>query len=222
MKIISSRYLLIFLIFIGFQLVDGNISRLVAQNTLSPNQDFRSFFETGRTRSEDVRLFQRPPDGIIPVRETLNSWQFVIFEEGNVSFWIPPGILIQEKIELETPVGLVNFRTLASSRENRRYMAAYADALTEEQIKNSQVLFKTIKGKVTSDDKFKLTQERSVSLDKYPGQEFTLKTKTETIVMRIYLVNNRVYALGVRYANSEPQPRETRAFLNALQLLNTK
>lgn len=191
----------------------------VAQVSSSPNQDLRSFFETGRLRSEDRLLFQKPPTGVIPVREQSQSWQFVIFKPGNCSFWMPPGVLTQEAVTLDTSLGQLGFRTLASNTDDRRYVAAYSDALREEQVQNPQVLLAAIRDRAAPPTQFKLIEERAVTLDSHPGRELRFEDEEEAIVMRAYLVGNRVYALGVRYPKAKPEPRATRAFLNALQLL---
>jgi hypothetical protein len=192
----------------------------VAQQSIPPSRDFSSFFETGRLRSQDRILFQKPPDGVIPVRENSKSWQFVIFKAGGCSFWMPPGVLTEEKVVLETTVGQLSFRTLASNSEGGRYVVGYAESLTDEQVKNPQVLLEAIANKAAPSDEFKLSQKRSVTIDSYPGQELSFESAGESITIRVYLVGQRVYALGVRNPKDNPEPRKTRAFLNALQLLS--
>lgn len=186
----------------------------------SINQEIRSFFETGRLRSEDRILLQNPPNDVIPVQQESRSWQFIIFREGGFSFWMPPGVLSEEKVSIETTLGELDFRTLASDSEDRRYVVGYASSLTEEQIKEPNILLNAIRDRVAPKEAFKLTKQTAIKLDKYSGQELEFKDGEETIIMRVFLVGNRVYALGIRYPNTAPKTRETRAFLNALQLLN--
>lgn len=192
----------------------------VAQQTSSFNQEIRSFFETGRLRSEDRLLFQTPPDDAIPVSERSRSWQFIIFREGGFSFWMPPGVLSDERVVLETSLGEVRFRTLASNAEDRRHVVAYADSLTDQQVKSPKILLEAIREKVAPADEFRLTGDREVTLDSHPGRELSFEDGDEAIVMRLYLVGRRVYGLGIRYPKASPQPREARAFLNAIQLLD--
>jgi hypothetical protein len=192
----------------------------VAQQSIPTSRDLSSFFETGRLRSQDRILFQKPPDDVIPVREKSNSWQFIIFRAGGFSFWMPPGVLTEEKVVLETTVGQLNFRTLASNSESGRYVVGYAESLSEEQVKNPQVLLEAISKKAAPSDEFKLKEKRSVKLDSYPGQELTFEGADESITIRVYLVEQRVYAIGVRHPKDQPEPRKTRAFLNALELLS--
>ncbi len=191
----------------------------IAQQTTNIGREVRSFFETGRLTSEDRLLFQTPPDGIIPVREQSNSWQFILFKQGGVSFWMPPGILTQDKVLLETMLGDISFRTLTSHTEDNYYIAAYAEGLTDKQIENADVLLQAIRDKVTPDNEFKLIRQREITLDKYPGQELSLENEEERITFRVFLANNRLYALGVRYPKSTTDNRSTRTFLNALELL---
>lgn len=192
---------------------------LIAQQTTFSGQDFSSFFETGRLRSQDQLIFQKPQGDVIPVREQSNSWQFIIFREGNVSFWMPPGVLINEEVVLDTKIGPLSFRTLASEAEDRRYMVAYASGLTPQQVNNSTVLLDAIREKAIPSDQFELKQDRKITLENYPGRELSFENQEEMILFRAYLVDNKIYALGVRYPKSAPQTRQTRAFLNALQLL---
>jgi hypothetical protein len=192
----------------------------VAQQPIPSSGDFSHFFETGRLRSEDRILFQKPPDGIIPVREKSNSWQFIIFKAGGCSFWMPPGVLTEEKVVLETTVGQLSFRTLASNSEDSRYLIGYAESLTDEQVKNPQILLEAISNKAVLSGGFKLKDKQSITLDSYPGQELTFEGTDESLTIRVYLVGQQVYVLGGRHPKDDPEPRRTRAFLNAFQLLS--
>ncbi len=198
-----------------------NPSIEIAQQTPNLSREIRSFFETGRLTSEDRLSFETPPSGVIPVRNQSNSWQFILFKEGGVSFWMPPGILTQDEILLETTLGDISFRSLASHDENQDYIAAYAQGLTDKQIQNTDVLLKSIENKITPDNKFKLTSKKAILLDKNLGQELTFESEDEIITFRIYFVGNRLYALGVRYPKSITDTRGIRAFLNALELLDS-
>ncbi|MDJ0579981.1 hypothetical protein [Crocosphaera sp.] len=192
----------------------------IAQQTPSIGREIRSFFESGRLTSEDRLLFQNPPDGIIPVRNQSNSWQFIVFKQGGVSFWMPPGILTNDEVLLATTLGDISFRSLVSHRDNQEYIAAYAENLTDEQVENIDVLLEAIKSEIPPEKGFQLTQERAVFLDKNVGKELTFSNQKEIIILRLYLVGNRLYALGVRYPKSLTDTRSSRSFLNGLELLD--
>ncbi len=191
----------------------------IAQQTPSIGREIRSFFETGRITSQDRLSFDNPPDGVIPVRNQSNSWQFIVFKQGGVSFWIPPGILTEDEVLLATTLGDISFRSLASHRENQEYIAAYAEGLTDEQVKNFDVLLEAIKNEIPPEKDFKLTEEREISLDNNVGKELTFSNQEEIIILRLYPVKNRLYALGVRYPKTLTDTRSSRSFLNGLELL---
>jgi hypothetical protein len=182
----------------------------------SVNQNRQSFFETGRLRSDDTLWFRSPPDGIIPIREQSNAWQLVVFREGGVSFWMPPGALSREDVTLTTSLGDLNFQTLDSSQATRRYVAGYAPNLTPQQVKNPQILLDALQQRVAPSDQFKLTNDRRVTLDSYPGRELTFRSAEETIIFRAYLVQDRAYVMGIRFTGPDPEERASRAFLNGL------
>ena len=191
----------------------------IAQQTPSIGREIRSFFESGRLTSEDRLSFQNPPDGVIPLRNQSNSWQFIVFRQGGVSFWMPPGILTEDEVLLATTLGDISFRSLASHRDNQEYIAAYAEGLTDEQIENIDVLLEAIKEEIPPGKGFQLTQQRAIFLDKNVGKELTFSNQEEIITLRLYLVKNRLYALGVRYPKSLTDTRSSRSFLNGLELL---
>ena len=192
----------------------------IAQQTPSIGREIRSFFESGRLTSEDRLSFQNPPDGGIPLRNQSNSWQFIVFRQGGVSFWMPPGILTEDEVLLATTLGDISFRSLASHRDNQEYIAAYAEGLTDEQIENIDVLLEAIKEEIPPGKGFQLTQQRAIFLDKNVGKELTFSNQEEIITLRLYLVKNRLYALGVRYPKSLTDTRSSRSFLNGLELLD--
>ncbi|MGH2414830.1 MAG: hypothetical protein ACRDEA_14295 [Microcystaceae cyanobacterium] len=200
-------------------LTEKSVSFLMAQHSSPSSLDLSSFFQTGRLRSQDRLLFQRPPTGVIPVRSQSHSWQCIIFREGGFSFWMPPGVLTEETVTLDTSLGQVSFRTLASNSDERRYVVAYADSLAEAQRKDPQVLLDAIKERVAPANQFELKQQQSITLENYPGRELTFENAEEVITMRVYLGNQKVYAMGVRYPKINALPRQTRAFLNAFELL---
>jgi hypothetical protein len=181
--------------------------------------DSRSFFETGRLRSEDRILFQKPRSNDIPVSPQSNSWQFVIFRAEGFSIWMPPGVITNENVTLDTVVGKVAFRAMASNAQDRRFVVAYTEKLTEEQLKNPQVLLDALRDRVAPKDRYKLTQERTLSIDTHPGRELILENAETTITLRAYLVNNKAYVVGVSNPRAKQNARETRAFLNAFQLV---
>jgi hypothetical protein len=183
------------------------------------SQNFSDFFQSGRLRSEDRIIFRAPPNDTIPVSKNSRSWQFIVFQSGGFSFWMPPGILTEETVVLNTSVGSLSFRTLAANGEDRRYVVAYAEKLTPAQLQSPQVLLEAIRDKVAPANQFQLKQQREITIDKYPGRELILENDKEIIIFRAYLAKEKVYVLGVHTPKANPLNRETQAFFNAFQLL---
>lgn len=192
-----------------------------SEEIIAQQSSFTSFFEEGRLRSEDRLRLQQPPDSAIPVKQKSNFWQPVIFTAGGCSFWLPPGILSEETVLLDTSAGKLSFRTLASNSDNARYVAAYAEQLTKSQLENPQALLSAIRNKVAPADKFQLKSDTPIALNKYPGRELTLQSAKEIITFRAYLVEQRVYVLGARYPNASDLSRRVAGFLNSFQLLRS-
>lgn len=192
----------------------------IAQTNPSIGREIRSFFESGRLTSEDRLLFQNPPDGVIPVRNQSNSWQFIVFKKGGVSFWMPPGILTEDEVLLATTLGDISFRSLSSHDKDQEYIAAYAQNLTDKQVDNFDTLLEAIQAEIPPEKDFRLTEEKAIVLDKNLGKELTFANQNEIITLRIYQVKNRLYALGVRYPKSITDTRSIQTFLNGLELLN--
>lgn len=193
----------------------------ITQQSNFAGSDFNNFFEEGRLPSEDRLGMQHPPSPQIIVDKESKYWQYMIFRAGNCAFWMPPGVMSAENVVLNTDVGKLSFRTLAANADNSRYVAAYAEQLTRSQLANPEVLLRAIRDKVAPSRKFQLKSERAISLSTYPGRELTLQSADETITFRAYLVQKRLYALGVKHRNASSVSKQVAAFLNSFQLLDS-
>jgi hypothetical protein len=180
--------------------------------------NFNTFFEEGRLQSEN-RL-QRPPDTTIPVSPESQFWQLIVFRQGNVSFWMPPGVLTHETRKLNTASGPINFQTLSSQSGTTRFTAAYTDNLTVIQRQQPTLLLQALRDRLAAQN-FKRIGDRAIQLNnQYPGREVTLRSSDETITFRAYVVNQQLYAMGVRYRTATAPTRQVTAFLNSLELLS--
>ncbi len=133
---------------------------------------------------------------------------------------MPPGILAQDQVAINTTEGDLNFQTLVSTDGDYRYLAAYASGLTEEQINNPTALFEAMRKRVAPPETFSLMNERPMTLGDYQGSEFSFANDTESVVFRTYIVGNQVYAMGVIQPLNSPRDNASRAFLNALQFID--
>ncbi|MEB3160463.1 MAG: hypothetical protein VKL20_03265 [Synechocystis sp.] len=197
----------------------STVPMIMGQIPVSPGLNRQSFFETGRLREEDTLMFRRPPSDVPRLRDDSSNWQFIIFQEGNVSFWMPPGVLTQDEVVLTTAYGDISFRTLVSNDGPYRYIAAYATDLNSQQVQNPEAILEAMRDRVAPQETFKLTGDRQIKLGDNPGVELTFQSDTDMIRMRTFLAGNQIYAVGVVQPIKEPRDRAARAFLNALQLI---
>ncbi|GAB4350346.1 MAG: hypothetical protein OHK0047_44380 [Leptolyngbyaceae cyanobacterium] len=59
----------------------------------------------------------------------------------------------------------------------------------------------------------------TTSLKSYPGQELTFKGANETITIRYYLVQNRLYLIGTKYSGGTTSNMAL-TFFSSFQLMN--
>jgi hypothetical protein len=203
----------------------GNLDGLESQSTLvsqviAPGQEASTFFETGRLQSEDRLRFQRLPAELPPIPEQSSGWRFIISQQGKCSFWLPPGIISDESVTLKTTVGDIPFRAIVTHADDHRFLIAYATSLSLEQIQSPDKLLDALRDRIAPADRFKLSNNRPITLEGHAGKELRFVGQEENIVVRAYLANNHAYVVGVIYPNANPQPQRTRAFLNAFELTN--
>lgn len=185
---------------------------------IAQQDNFSSFFQDGRLSSENQ--LRRPADPTIPVSPNSTAWQFITFEEGNVSFWMPPGSLKQGATVLTTNVGTLDFRTLSSNSPTGLYVAAYAAQPSTLQLRNPLLLLDAMRERVAPSSQFTLESERNLTLNGNPGRELIYTSKTEQVAFRAYLINKQIYAWGVRYPIGAGNSRSATAFLNSFSMLN--
>lgn len=187
---------------------------------LAQQSNFTSFFEEGRLQSEN-RLRRQPPDPTIPVAQNSQAWQPIFFRAGGFSFWMPPGTLSEENVVLSTQVGKVSFRTLTANSDNARYVVGYADQLTNDQLKNPQLLLNAITNQVISTQKFTLVRNQPITQGGVPGRELIYQSDTAVIAFRAFLRQNTAYVIGAKTPKSEGvPPRKTTIFLSSFEFLS--
>ena len=148
-----------------------------------------------------------------------NAWQPVASKVGRFSILMPPGIMFDEMETLKTAVGDLQFRVLSKNAGDSRYVAAYSDPLAASQLKNPKALLAAVAERVNPTNLFRLTGDRPITIEKYPGRELAFSTNAELIVLRAYLVGNRIYVIGVNHLDKETFSKVGQKFLNSFSLL---
>ncbi|MEM1172852.1 MAG: hypothetical protein AAGJ08_28210 [Cyanobacteria bacterium P01_H01_bin.35] len=166
-----------------------------AQGFLDNRPDF---FDKGRLQMEQEikQLEQENPQPILTIESGQIQWQNIIFTEGGFSIWMPAGTMTEETEIIETDKGKIKFKVFATHPTSARFVVAYSDILTSQQLANKQNILPNFQNKIVDVTGFELSSDRSYNLGDIPGREFVLKNDAETITFRIYLVGQRLHLIG--------------------------
>lgn len=206
-------------LFISASLLFSGFSIMIAPGVgLSRSIDFNTFFQEGQPRSQDTLILTPKQKPALPVTPNSQFWQYLVFRSAGLSLWMPPGTLSEENIVLNTASGSINFRAIAANAKDGRYVAGYAPNLTPTQLADPDKLFKAISEQISA-GKFATKQNRALTWQERSGREVMLQSNSETIVFRVFLSEQKAYALGVRYPGLKPPSREVNGYLSSFQFL---
>jgi len=190
----------------------------LAQRRINNQTDF---FEQGQEQlnREIMRLQQQPPASVLTVDTATGAWQPILSKAGNFSIWMPPGTLSEETRTIDTAIGSLTFQGMASNSSNTRAVVAYSNLPQTTTAEPPDKVLATVSDRLKSRTNYPIVSDRAISLKSYPGQELIFKGANETITIRYYLVNNRLYLIATRYSGSTTSDI-TSSFLNSFQLIN--
>ena len=140
-----------------------------------------------------------------PIAEDHNEeeWRPFIFREANFSVWLPvAGTMSSEIKVLDTAIGTIEFDLITNYLEPRTYSAAYSEILAPEQLEAPDLIFGAVLDEVIADTGFELDSEESSINESIPGlsipiRDLVLINNDERIYLKMGLVGERVYVLGV-------------------------
>ncbi len=180
------------------------------------------FFEQGQAQldQEINRLQQQSPDPVLTVNATPQHWQAITSNAGNYSIWMAPGTLTAETKILDTAIGQLTFQVMASNSSRARTVVAYTDLPPRAISTSFDQTLTAVGDRLKSHATYPLANEQTVSLLAYPGRELTFKgNNQETVIIRYYLVQRRLYLIGARYQD-DALNNLAPVFLSSFQLLN--
>ncbi len=131
-----------------------------------------------------------------------------------------PDIPTSQTIEMiETSVGTLELTVLEASQNSTQYILAYSTPLASAQFNQIQTLFNQIRDQLQQNAQVELTGERSILLQNYPGRELSLLGKKQVQQFRLYVIEERLYLLGIRQKNEqEISEQDVIKFFNSFQL----
>ena len=186
--------------------------------------DRPDFFEKGRDQfEEEIRRFERGesvPDSPLQVDEAALPWSRVVIEEGGFTILMPPGAITQEVETVESPRGDIDFEIMATHPSSSRYVVAYSEEVSPERVKNTQEVLERSRDYII-ENRVGLTKvaDDDITFADYPGKQFQLQNKEETIVYRLLVVKQRLYVLAVSQQNEAISAKSIDVFFGSFQLL---
>ncbi len=186
--------------------------------------DRPDFFEKGREQFEqEIRRLERGktfPNSSLQVDEAALPWSRVVMKEVGFTAMMPPGVITQEVEVVESPKGDIDFNIIATHPSSSRYVIAYSEEVTPERVKNTKEVLEKSRDYII-DNRVGLikTADDDIVFENYPGKQFQLQNKNETIVYRLLLVEQRLYILAVSQQNEAISPKSIDTFFASFRLV---
>jgi hypothetical protein len=202
---------------------------LIALNLLNPlktlaqMRDRNDFFRQGdRQLEEEIRRIQQQQSDtpLLTIKNNQENWQTVLLEEVGFSIWMPLGTLRRDLVEIPTDVGNLNFEIVASSQQNPRCFVGYSQEVADLTETSTELVFQQIIDVLKTQKEVELISDNRIKLDESEVREITLKDPYEKIIMRIYLINQRFYILGVGYDENEDFSATITTFFDSFTTVN--
>lgn len=186
--------------------------------------DRPDFFEQGRDQfEEEIRKFEQEqsvPDSNLKIDDTALPWSRVVIEAAGFTAMVPSGAITHEVETVEAPKGNINFDIIATHPSSSRYVIAYSEAVTTERFANTQEVLERSRDYII-DNEIGLIKvaDDDITFENYPGKEFKLQNKDETIIFRLLLVGQRLYILAVSQESDGISQELVDTFFASFQLI---
>jgi hypothetical protein len=159
------------------------------------------------------------PSQLLTVNDGTLQWQKYLFRDGGFSVWMPAATQSQESDVLDTSVGKLSFEVFATQPQSYRFVAAYSNPITLTPNQSPDNFLDAVRDGIVAKKGFKLIAEQPVSFEQYPGKELTMQDGDETITMRIYWIDRRVYVLAADQKSARGVSQDVVNFFNSFRLL---
>lgn len=199
------------------------LSYMVITPAIAGPFDRPDFFERGRREFEqEIQRFEQGNTVETPsltVDEAALPWSRVVVQSAGFTAMIPAGALTNEIETVEAPKGDINFDIIASHPPSARYVIAYSEEVAPERLANSQEVLEKSRDYII-ENKIDLVKvaDKDITFGNYPGKEFKLENKDETIVFRLLLIEQRLYILAVSQQSEAISTESVDTFFNSFEL----
>lgn len=205
-------------IFIGLSLWSLNTEGYAQ---LQPNRP--TFFEDGyRQLNQEIQQLEKQPanpDPLLTVDTGELRWQKMISREGGFSLWIPAGIQTDEVRSVAISDNTLEFEVISTNQPNSRFIVAYSEPLNSTALSNSNSIFEQIIEYIITDTNFEVMDNPSQPRQQYSGSSVILTGTNEKIYLQLYLMNNRIYVLGVNQKSESDLSQVSQHFFESFQNL---
>ncbi|MCP4440608.1 MAG: hypothetical protein GY810_16810 [Aureispira sp.] len=194
---------------------------LIGTSCNSSNADSGNAALSANARAGDNEEAQ-PNTDEPKITESTNTEPYTS-EEGNFSILFPG---TPEKTTETTPteVGPIDITMyLYEAGPTLAYLVGYSD-YPEEIIKNGDVneMLKGAQEGVVGNIQGEIVEDKNILLDdKHSGKYFTAKSTQFNVVYELYLVNNRLYQVGVMSTQSLDNDPVAKEFVGSFKLLSS-
>ncbi|MGB0561586.1 MAG: hypothetical protein ACPGVO_07245, partial [Spirulinaceae cyanobacterium] len=192
--------------------------------------DDDDFFDQGRDilEQEIDRLENAPPeidltgptpepDADLPESAAANWHRLVVTEGADFAIALPGPPQTYDEVAIETPDGLLNFVGWLADYGQSQFIVAYSEYPTATPEPAQRLT--ALRDRMVADTGWTITEDASQPLGVYPGRKFILFNETQMISYRFYLVERKLYILGVLQPPEINVSEASASFFNSFQIL---
>ncbi|MBE2246414.1 MAG: hypothetical protein IAE67_04100 [Candidatus Competibacteraceae bacterium] len=141
-------------------------------------------------------------------------------EEGNFKIAFPGEPTISNE-KVPTEVGDIDMHMYMYEKGyDEAYMVAFSDYPKElVDAGDKGEMLQGSKEGVVSNISAKLEDEKKIEIDGHPGLFFKAKGPQFATVYKLFMVNNRLYQVGILRASDYPSDADTKSFLDSFELI---
>jgi len=201
----------------------ASLLSIIAPTTAQYRPDRPTFFSDGdRELEQEINRIDHPSkqhsEPVLSFEQAQKPSEEITQLPGNIIVAMPGSFRGERREILDTSDGKLEFTVLATRQSDSKFTVAYSIPLNSTRLGEPQALFNQIRDSYIKGRPVELVGERNIALQRYPGREINLSSFLENHQFRVYLVQQRVYVLGVSKAKDGGSTQDISQFFNSFQL----
>lgn len=184
--------------------------------------DRPDFYDEGRRQlnREIERLNDKKPDHLLSIDETAFQWQEFTLSDGKFKIQFP-GVPETRSESLSSQADSLEFQGLVLNLMTVSFVAGTLNYPISNVPVDPETVLADVQAQLLEDLQAQAVEERSITLETYPGKELKVNQADETLIFRIYWVDQRLYLLGTRHQSQTNEPEAISQFLNSFQMIQS-